>query len=45
MLIFFELNHIQLAYTQDELEEMTLNVASKQFSYKDMLEWVIKHQI
>lgn len=44
MLVFLELNGIQLKYTQKELYEMVLAVADGSFEYEDMLGWVLKHQ-
>lgn len=44
MLIFLYLNGIELNYTQDELSNMVLKVASGDFSFDDMVQWIIKHQ-
>ena len=40
-----DLNGIELEYTQQELSDMVLNVASGTFQFEDMLMWIIKHQI
>ncbi len=45
MLVFLSLNGIELEYTQNELSEVILNVASSKYSYEKLLEWVINHQI
>lgn len=45
MLVFFALNGITLSYTQKELYEMVLAVASSSMEYEDMLNWVKEHQM
>ena len=45
MLVFLSLNGIELEYTQQELSDMVLNVASGTFQFEDMLMWIIKYQI
>lgn len=45
MLVFLSLNGIELEYTQEELSDMVLNVASGTLQFEDMLMWIIKHQI
>ncbi len=44
MLVFFTLNGVELSYTQKELYEMVLAVASGSLEYEDMLKWVLDHQ-
>lgn len=44
MLVFLELNGIELAYTQQELADMILDVAAGKQSFADMVNWVIAHQ-
>ena len=44
MLLFLSLNGIELAYTQDELSNMVLDVASDKLQFEDMVKWIIKHQ-
>ncbi len=44
MLVFLELNGIELKYTQKELYEMVLAVADGSLGYEDMLRWVLEHQ-
>ena len=44
MLVFLSLNGIELEYTQQELSDMVLNVASGVLQFEDMVKWIIKHQ-
>ena len=44
MLVFLALNGIEIAYTQKELYETILNVASGKLEYEDLLEWILQHQ-
>ena len=44
MLVFLALNGIELSYTQKELYETILNVASGNMEYEDLLQWVLEHQ-
>lgn len=43
MLIFLELNGIELQYSQNELIELGLGVASSNLSGDDILKWLIEH--
>lgn len=43
MLIFLELNGIELQYSQNELIELGLGVASGKLSSDDILKWLIEH--
>ena len=43
MLIFLELNGIEIQHTQDELIELGLGIASGQLSSDDILNWLIEH--
>lgn len=45
MLVFLALNKIDLAYTQDELSDTFLKVASGKITQDDLLEWIVRHQI
>lgn len=45
MLVFLELNGYKLKYTQYELIEIILGVASSEKSDDDILQWIIEHQI
>ena len=44
MLVFLFLNGIELEYTQEELSEMILAVASNDLDFEDMVKWIIEHQ-
>ena len=44
MLIFLSLNGIELAYTQKELSNLILKVASGDLSFDDMVQWILQHQ-
>ena len=45
MLVFLELNHIELCYTQQELSDMVLAIASGAMTFEQMAQWVMDHQI
>lgn len=45
MLIFLKINGFELCYTQKELSDIILKVASSEKSDEDMLHWIIEHQI
>lgn len=42
-LIFLELNGIELQYSQNELIELGLGIASSKLSSDDILNWLIEH--
>lgn len=44
MLVFLALNKIELTYTQDELSDTFLKIASGELSQQDLLHWIIIHQ-
>ena len=44
MLIFLALNGIELLYTQKELYEIILQVASGELQCDDLLRWILQHQ-
>lgn len=44
MLVFLALNKIELTYTQDELSDTFLKIASGELSQQDFLHWIIIHQ-
>lgn len=44
MLVFLMLNGIELSYTQKELSDIILGVASSNITFEDMLKWIIEHQ-
>ena len=43
MLVFLEINGIQIICTDEELIELGLGVADGSVSYKDLLNWIIDH--
>ena len=45
MLVFLMLNGIDLDYTQKELSDLILQVASGKQSFDDMVKWIVNHQI
>ena len=44
MLLFLHFNGIKISYSQQELIDIILGVASNESSYKNLYEWIIKHQ-
>lgn len=45
MLVFLALNKIELEYTQAELSDTILKVASDEYSFEDLLKWILEHQM
>ena len=45
MLVFLALNGVELAYTQQELIDVILQVAAGEKKYEDLLEWLLWHQL
>lgn len=45
MLVFLALNDVYLDYSQDELIDVVLKVASGDNNYNQFLNWVLNHQI
>ena len=45
MLVFLALNKIELEYTQSELSDTILKVASDEYSLEDLLKWILDHQL
>lgn len=45
MLVFLAMNGIELSYTQEELADMVLKVASGEFDFQSVLRWISEHQI
>ena len=45
MLVFLVLNKIELEYTQAELYETILKVAADEYSFDDLLKWILEHQL
>lgn len=44
MLVFIALNGYELKYTQRELADIILHIASGETGYEELLEWIIEHQ-
>lgn len=44
MLLYLYFNNIELEYSQDELSNFILKIASGEAEYKDLLNWIIQHQ-
>ena len=44
LLVFLALNGLELEYTQKELYEEVLLVASGEHDYENLLQWVLEHQ-
>ena len=45
MLSFLEINGVHLKYTDEELIELGIGLASGKISYEQLLEWVKEHEI
>lgn len=45
MLIFLDLNGIEIQYTNDELSEIFLAIADNRAKYDDLLSWIIEHVV
>ena len=45
MLVFLALNGIELDYTQEQLSQTVLGVASGELSFEHLLKWIIDHQL
>lgn len=44
MLVFLELNGYELYYSQKELSDIILALASGDIGEKEILQWIIEHQ-
>ena len=44
MFVFLALNGYELSYTQKELSDTILDLASGKIGAEDMLQWIISHQ-
>ena len=44
MLVFLALNGYELSYTQTELSDIILDLASGKIGAEDILQWIISHQ-
>lgn len=45
MLAFLALNKIELDYTQKELSDTILKVVADEYTFDDLLKWVLDHQL
>ena len=45
MLVFLAVNGLELSYTQQELADIILQVASGEKGYEDLLAWLLTHQL
>lgn len=45
MLVFLALNGIELAYTQKDLTDTVLRIASGKAAFEDLVKWIIEHQV
>lgn len=45
MLLFLYFNNVELSYTQEELSEIILMIASSEKTCENLLDWIIEHQI
>jgi len=45
MLIFLELNGVEIEYTQKDLYETVLAVADGSLDCNELLKWILKHQV
>ena len=45
MLVFLALNKIELEYTQTELSDTILKVAADEYSFSDLLKWILDYQM
>jgi len=43
MLVFLELNNIHIKYSQDELSNIFLDIASGKKGYDELLVWIVTH--
>lgn len=44
MLVFLALNGYELSYSQEELSDIILSLASGKISSEDILRWIINHE-
>lgn len=45
MLVFLALNKIELDYTQEELSDTVLKIATGNMDFEDLLQWILLHQL
>ena len=44
MLVFLEINGVELFYSQEELIDIFLKIAADRANYNDLLQWITNHQ-
>ena len=44
MLLFLQVNQIELTYEQDDLIQVIQNVAAGKYGFDELLRWIIDHQ-
>lgn len=44
MLVFLAINKIELEYTQKELSDTIIKTASGEYTFENLLDWVLEHQ-
>ncbi len=44
MLVFLALNKIELVYEQSELSDVILKIASDEYGFPELLQWILNHQ-
>ena len=45
MLVFLALNGVELQHSQEELSDIVLQVAAGEIETKELLNWILLHQI
>lgn len=45
MLVFLALNKVELDYTQEELSEIFLQIATGESGFEELLRWITSHQL
>ena len=43
MLVFLDLNNIHIGYSQQELSDIFLDIASGKKGYDELLAWIVTH--
>ena len=45
MLIFLELNKIEISYSQEELLDVVIKIANGGYTFEDLVSWILKCEI
>lgn len=45
MLVFLELNGLQLQYAQSSLHDIFLEIAAGEANYTNLVQWIEQHQV